>query len=208
MKNQKLIRFVESFILLPAVTIGSTLGNLPSAGQGIMASQAVFSQKVSETRELALSFGDSKNFELLKEKELKEKAQAIDAYFRAKGMPLAGTGAKMVLEAEQNELDWRLLAAIAARESTGGKYACKKVAHNPFGWNSCKTGFKSTEEAIEIVAKNLGGNNPKTKRHYADKSTIGILKAYNPPHIVPTYAAQVISIMDTIGPEEIEEVEA
>ncbi len=129
----------------------------------------------------------------------KIKADAIDAYFKDHGMPLAGYGMKMVLEAEKNELDWRLLAAISVRESTGGIAACKKATNNPFGWASCKVGFESMDKAIETVAKNLGGNNPKTARHYDAKTTLQILRAYNPPSIVPRYAQQVISIMDTIG---------
>lgn len=133
---------------------------------------------------------------------LKAKAEAIDAYFAERKMPLEGTGAKMVEEALKNDLDWRLLPAIAARESTGGKFECKRVSNNAFGWGSCKIGFKSNEEAIEVVAKNLGGNNPKTARHYDDKNTKEILRAYNPPSIVPKYAEQVISIMDTIGNED------
>jgi len=130
---------------------------------------------------------------------LKSKADAIDAYFSERGMPLKGTGMKMVEEAEKNDLDWRLLPAIAVRESTGGKFACKRVKNNPFGWGSCKIGFKSIDGAIETVARNLGGNNPKTAKHYDDKTTKGILHAYNPPSIIPKYAEQVISIMDNIG---------
>ena len=42
------------------------------------------------------------------------------------------------------------------------------------------------KKAIEIVAKNLGGNNPNTERHYADKTTDQILRAYNPPSISAT----------------------
>ena len=36
-------------------------------------------------------------------------------------MPLLGLGKKMVIEAEKNNLDWRLLPAISVIESTGGK---------------------------------------------------------------------------------------
>jgi len=133
---------------------------------------------------------------------LKAKAEAIDAYFRERKMPLEGMGKKMVEEAIKNELDWRLLPAIAVRESTGGKFECKRVPNNAFGWGSCKIGFKSNEQAIEVVAKNLGGNNPKTAKHYDDKTTKEILRAYNPPSIVPKYVDQVISIMDTIGDED------
>ena len=131
-----------------------------------------------------------------------EKAESIDAYFRARNMPLEGTGMKMVLEAEKNNLDWRLLPAISVRESTGGKHACKKVANSAFGWGSCKISFKSHAEAIETVARNLGGNNPKTAHHYDEKNTKEILRAYNPPSIVPRYAEQVMAIMDTIGAKD------
>lgn len=132
-----------------------------------------------------------------------EKAEAIDAYFKERNMPLEGIGIKMVLEAEKNDLDWRLLPAIAVRESTGGKHDCKKVENNPFGWGSCKIGFDSTEKAIETVAKNLGGNNPKTAHHYDEKTTKQILRAYNPPTIVRRYAEQVMAIMNDIGVEDL-----
>ncbi len=208
MHRQKLIRFVESFIVLPAVTITSSLGAIPPTGPGLLTStsQIVFSQKLNNSdaaTEVALSTEQADDFEVLYAAELKEKAAAIDGYFRARGMPLAGTGMKMVEEAEKNDLDWRLIPALAVRESTGGKYACKRVEGNPFGWNSCKTGFDSVDHAIEVVAKNLGGNNPKTEKYYADKSTEGILKAYNPPRVVPNYSAQVMRIMKAIGPESL-----
>jgi hypothetical protein len=109
----------------------------------------------------------------------------------------------MAEEADKNDLDWRMLPAIAVRESTGGKFDCKRVSNNPFGWGSCKIGFKSNEEAIEVVAKNLGGNNPNTARHYDNKTLKQILRAYNPPSVVPRYAEQVISIMNDIGPEDV-----
>lgn len=126
---------------------------------------------------------------------------ALDAYFKAKGMPLAGTGQAMVDAADENGLDWRLLPAIAVRESTGGKAAC---GFNPFGWASCKnsTGeFESWEAAIKTVAAHLGGNVTSTRRYYGGKDTAGKLNAYNPPTIVPEYTAQVMAIMKVIQPE-------
>jgi hypothetical protein len=50
---------------------------------------------------------------------------------------------------------------------------------------------------------NLGGNNPNTAKHYDEKTTKQILRAYNPPSIVPRYAEQVISIMNAIGDENL-----
>jgi len=134
---------------------------------------------------------------------LKTKAEAIDAYFREHDMPLEGKGMKMVEEAEKNDLDWRLLAAISVRESTGGKHDCERVKNNPFGWGSCKIGFETLDKAIETLALNLGGNNPKTARHYDGKNTKEILQKYNPPSIVAKYADQVISIMNDISEKDV-----
>ena len=168
----------------------------------VSAPQTVLSQKLNNADDAFASnnSGDSKVTEL--EAKLK-KAESIDAYFRSRSMPLHGLGMKMVEEAEKNNLDWRILAAIAVRESTGGKFACKKATHNPFGWGSCKINFKSNHEAIETVARNLGGNNPRTAKHYANKNVTQILRAYNPPSIIPRYAEQVIAIMNAIGTTEV-----
>jgi len=189
MKNKKLIRFVESFIILPSLIMSGTpagsMGAISQAVMGIVNTPSIVSLQ-------------KQNIEAQK-----IKADAIDGYFELHEMPLAGTGMKMVIEAEKNGLDWRLLPAIAVRESTGGKNDCDRVKNNPFGWGSCKIGFDSIEEAITTVAKNLGGNNPSTAYHYDNKTTIQILHAYNPPSIVPRYAEQVIFIMNMIGAGDI-----
>ncbi len=195
MKNKTIIRFVHSLIILPILSVSGpqSLPNIPNGVQdmAIRATEVVLAQKNTEDEaEIAA-------------KILKIKADAIDSYFESKGMPLAGHGEKMVIEAEKNGLDWRLLAAISVRESTGGKFKCKGATFSSFGWGSCKINFDSHDEEIETVARNLGGNNPKTARHYAGKTVKGILQAYNPPSIVPRYAEQVMSIMDSIGEAEI-----
>lgn len=136
--------------------------------------------------------------ELRLQVEREEKAAKIDKYYRDRNMPLAGKGMKMVLEAEKHGLDWRLIPALGVRESTGGKFACKSVTYSPFGFGSCKINFESWDHAIEIVATNLGGNNPRTAKAYAGKTTRGKLEAYNPPSVVPTYADEVFAIMNKI----------
>lgn len=170
--------------------------SLPQAGTSILStSQFMFSEEGQAFLENAK--------EVEAKIVLQAKAKAVDAYFRDRDMPLVGKGEKLVVEAEKNGLDWRLVAAIAVRESTGGKHACKKAPNNPFGWNSCKVGFDSYDEAIETVARNLGGNNPNTAFHYKNKDVVGILRAYNPPSVVPKYAEQVMSIMNAIGQAEV-----
>ncbi len=203
MKKNNIIRFAQSLVLLPTMAVSLSLGgaqvgpvshNVSAKKMNIEAigtlalNQAMIAQANSSNDTAALD-----------QVELDAKAAAIDSYYEDHNMPLKGMGKKMVLEADKNDLDWRLLPAISVRESTGGRAACIKVKHNAFGWASCKVGFKSDEEAIETVARNLGGNNPKTAVHYDNKTTLEILHAYNPPSIIPKYAEQVISIMKNIG---------
>lgn len=125
----------------------------------------------------------------------KSRAEMINTYFKERSMPLYGTGMSFVLVAEKYGLDWRLLPAIAVRESSGGKAAC---GHNPFGWGSCKLhNFSSYEQAIEALGKNLGGANANTARYYAGKSTKEKLYYYNGT-VVPEYPDEVIAIMKKI----------
>lgn len=122
-----------------------------------------------------------------------QKAAKIDAYYAQYGLPLKGYGMKMVLAAEEHNLEWNLLPALAMRESTGGKFACK---NNPFGFGSCKIGYKSFDESIEAVAGHIGGNNPRTARYYANKDTKAKLKAYN--SVIPAYTSEIFGIMAKI----------
>lgn len=125
-----------------------------------------------------------------------KKAEAIDTYFKERSMPLEGTGMTFVLVAEKYGLDWNLLPAIAIRESSGGKAAC---GNNPFGWGSCKLhNFKSYNDAIEALGKNLGGANKNTARYYAGKSTKEKLYFYNGT-VVPSYPDEVLAIMQKIS---------
>lgn len=206
-----MIRFVQSLVLLPFVTT-VPVGNIAKTTT-IETPLTISIQKLNTNPFSFIAFNQAENKEdveeIINQEEiiLYQKAKAIDDYFQERDMPLAGFGRTMVIEAEKNGLDWRLIPAIAVRESTGGKFACKKAKYSAFGWGSCKINFDSYEHSIEVVARNLGGNNPKTERYYADKSTYKILQTYNPPSIVPKYAEQVIKIMDSIGEKEFEKKE-
>lgn len=204
MKNTKLIRFVSSFVLLPAVTMSGASASQPASAvvDSGNTNQVVLLEKLNIAGK-ALVANKEEEAQAQAQALREKKAEAIDTYFAKYDMPLEGTGLKMVEEAEKNGIDWRLLPAIAVRESTGGKHACKKVKNSFFGWGSCKINFQSAEEAIEVVAKNLGGNNPNTDHHYAGKTTKEILQKYNPPSVVPRYAEQVMKIMDTIGEADL-----
>lgn len=130
-------------------------------------------------------------------------AKKIDAYLADRNMPLTGLGKVFVGEAYANDIDPFLLAAIGVRESTGGRHACKKATYSAFGWGSCKINFNSYEESIKIISKHLGGNHENTARYYSEKETEAILKTYNPPSIVPTYAHEVMEIMKDMREYEV-----
>ena len=177
---------LHGLVVVPLLTTALSFGTIDSA-----TSTSFLTSLQSNTTENAALF-DTTNL-------IKERGSKIDAYFHDRNMPLEGFGEKMAQVAYDNDIDWRLIPAIAVRESTGGKNACKSVKNSFLGFGSCKINFKSADSAIEIVGRNLGGNNPVTAQHYANKDTKGILQSYNPPSVVPTYAKEVMKIMNDIG---------
>lgn len=121
-----------------------------------------------------------------------EQVVRIDRYFAERNMPLAGYGAKFMEVADRCDMDWRLMPAIAVKESSGGKQAC---GNNPFGWASCRLDFESIEQSIEIVGANLCGFNQRTEAYYKNKTTYERLWSYNSV-INPDYSNEVMKIME------------
>lgn len=173
---------INSFIIVPLVATSLSMNTL-TASVNEAVSKIVASAETMSAQELAL------------QADREAKAAKIDAYFAQYDLPLAGHGMQMVLSAEKNSLDWRLLPALAMRESTGGKFICKD-SNNPYGWGSCKIHFDSFEEATDTVAAHLGGNMERTARYYANKTIEQKLKAYN--SVIPSYTADIFSIMNKI----------
>jgi hypothetical protein len=167
-KVSQMLAFVP-FMAIPSISLASHIGSL----------------EIDPVTKVEVSVEDLRQ----------QKADAIDGFFKKRSMPMEGTGKTFVLVAEKYGLDWRLLPAIAVRESSGGKQAC---GHNPFGWGSCKLhNFVSYEQAIEALGKNLGGAAPRTSGYYAGKSTKEKLYYYNGT-VLPEYPDEVIAIMNMI----------
>ncbi len=123
-----------------------------------------------------------------------ERAAKIEKYYTDRSMPLAKHSMDFVLAAEKYGIDWRLLPAIAVRESSGGK---RDMNNNPFGWGSAKIKYAGYKDSIESVAKNLGGANPRTASYYGGKTNFEKLHAYNGT-VMPSYPKEVLAIMDKI----------
>lgn len=115
----------------------------------------------------------------------------IDAYFKNINAPLTGYGQTFVEVADACDMDWRLLPAIAMRESTGGK---RMQYNNPFGWGGAHIPFQNLEEAIREVGAHVCGTRPSTEKWYNTTSTAKKLHYYNGT-VIPTYPDEVMWIM-------------
>ncbi len=190
MKKEKIIRYLQSIIAIPMLAIA-----MPFSGVNPIFDLAGIPIQITKENSVITA-----QEEVIRN----ERAELIDKYFEKHGAPLEGYGMKFVLEAEKNDIDWRLLASIAMRETTGGKFSCKnpKAPNNNFGWHSCKKGFESVDESIEYLSKILSGNNPDSKYYKEGMTTEQILKKYNPDYIIPGYSKQVMKIMNTINSED------
>jgi len=132
--------------------------------------------------------------ETVVEAKIDNRPQQIKTYFEERKMPLSIYSEEFVRVADMYGIDWRLLPAIAVRESSGGKEMCE---NNPFGWGSCSINFSSIEESIDRVGWNLGGHNPNTSAYYSG-DTYDKLWSYNGT-VMASYPDEVIAIMDKIG---------
>ena len=127
------------------------------------------------------------------------RVQKIEKFFKDQNMPAYKYADDFVKYADMYGLDYRLVAAISTIESTGFRNSCKKATFSGLGWGSCKINFKSYEDSIRVVSWNLAGENPKTARHYGNKSIPATLEAYNPAEIRPDYIAIVTKYMSQIA---------
>ena len=122
---------------------------------------------------------DTKYAEFFNDKTIKDKRIAVlKAFLRQHDSPLYDHAEFIVKISDQNELDYRLLPAIAMQEST----ACKAIPVNSFncwGWGiygNTVTRFSSYEEGIDTVARGL-------KTNYIDrglKTPEEIMRKYTP----------------------------
>ena len=176
-----ILQFTRSIAVLPMLAMGLT-------------SPFVSADKFQPSLGGADVVHVSSKEEIQEEKDLlTAQAGKIDAYFKERSMPLYGFGKKMVIEAKEHGIDWRLLPALSIQESSGGIQAC---GYNPFGWDSCRRTFKSFNEAIEVLAMNLGGDNPNTAEYYSG-STEKKLYHYNGT-VAPAYPSEVLAKMNAI----------
>ena len=91
-----------------------------------------------------------------------------------KGTTLASYSNYIVEVSDKYGLDFRLIPAIAMKESGGGD-AVRSNSFNAWGFGNGRSNFNSWEEAIDIVGKTL-------KEKYVDRGLV------TPEQIMPVYA--------------------
>lgn len=112
----------------------------------------------------------------------------IEEYLSQRDAPLADYAKEFVKAADENGIDYRIVAAISVIESEGGKNTFKP--YNAWGWG--KSGFSSWEEGIWTVSKSIA-------RYYANgaKTPRSISYSYCPP-TADSWAAKVQYVMNQI----------
>jgi hypothetical protein len=122
------------------------------------------------------------------------RCRTLQSFFSGRGSPLENVAAVFIATADQHQLDWRLLPAIAMVESGGGRYGRR---NNVFGWNSGRTRFETVAAGIEFVASRLA-HSPI----YRGRTSRGILAAYNPSR--QKYPPRVIRFMEMLDGSPVE----
>ncbi len=186
-------KFLQSVVVFPVLATNLALAPLSGMIAGSPTAAVIFTDK-----NRTLTSEATAN----QQKDLARKIDKVDAYFAKHNLPLEGHGEKLVTAAEENDLPWPLLAAVAMQESTGGKFACRNDRENVFGYNSCRhLDFESVDQAIDTVARTLAAKNEKTARFYEGKDLETRLEVYN-GRAVHDYADSVKWIMSQIEKQE------
>ena len=130
-----------------------------------------------------------------------ERVPLLKGYLQAKDSPLASKSAEMVATADKYQFDWRLLPAIAGKESSFGKKIPwdkegQKPSYNAWGWGiygDQVLSFSSWEKGIEKVGAGL-------RDGYFNKNLITIeeVMRYFTPRSNGSWARDVSFIMEQI----------
>ena len=133
--------------------------------------------------------------------DVDERVPLLWGYLQAKDSPLASKAAEMVATADRYQFDWRLLPAIAGKESSFGKKIpwdkeAQKPSYNAWGWGiygDQVLSFSSWEEGIEKVGAGL-------RDGYLNKNLVTIedIMRYFTPRSDGSWARDVSFIMEQI----------
>ncbi len=121
----------------------------------------------------------------------------LESFLSKYKSPLSKYASHFIYYADLYEIDWRLLPAISGVESTFGK-RIPQGSFNAYGWNGGNYKFKSWEDSIESMSKNL-------REKYYDKNLKSIWeigRVYCPPN--PQWPYKVSFFINRIDPTGVE----
>lgn len=148
---------------------------------------------------------ENSNKVLAARESIDQRIVLLENFLKEQGSPLAPQTGVLVEAADKYKFDWRLLPAIAGKESSFGKRMPwdkenGKSSHNAWGWGVYgqeAPSFSSWEEAIASVAAGL-------RHEYYNKGHITpelIMKKFT-PRSDGSWAQGVRTIMEQISPED------
>jgi hypothetical protein len=133
--------------------------------------------------------------EEIRQKNRSERIDTLRAYLTKMNSPMVDNTEDFIDAAEQYNLDWRLLPAIAGVESTFGKHVLPG-SYNPFGWGGGRIYFDSWRDGIYTVGKGVS-------EKYVQRGLNTPFKmqpVYAPPS--STWGGKVHNFMVKIAPTE------
>lgn len=111
--------------------------------------------------------------EKIKKTKIDLRERKVSLFLRRNNSPLADEATAIVTAADRNHLDYRLIPAIAGKESTFCKYYLIET-FNCWGWGSGRILFLSLADAIHRISFSLAAN-------YDTSSVRSIAYRYCPP---------------------------
>ncbi len=194
---KKLALIIAFFTLTPVTIVASVLTLVSfSNDMNLVSKPEVLAASPSESQKaLVYAASTNKNTPSMNSQIISGDARPkiIHDYLNSQNSPLTPFAEKVVEAADKYGLDYRLLAAIAQKESG----LCRRIppdSHNCWGWGIHSKGtlmFDNYDEAIEVVSKGL-------REKYLDQGYVTpeqIMKKYAHPDST-TWADGVNMYMD------------
>ncbi len=167
----KKLVFLSAWFLLAPPFIILVLFSFSKNNQNFASSNSSDSLKVTQ-----IQLANSIEGEVLATKIQDARPYIVEKFLR--GTPLAAYSTQIIEVSDKYNLDYRLIPAIAMKESQAG-LAVDQSTHNAWGFDNGKTVFNSWESAIDSVGKTL-------KTRYIDRGLTTpeeIMAIYAPPQL-------------------------
>lgn len=151
----------------------------------------IFNISPIEASSSSLTTSAIQSLSALNENKQEEKIKKLTSFLKERNSPLAAYARVIVEQAEENDLDWRLITAIAGVESNFGKIIPFN-SYNAYGWANGNYVFESWEHGIVVVSKTL---NEKYRKQWKAETVEQIGRYYAAS---PTWASRVLFFMKQI----------